>query len=106
MASFILSPAAQNDLEGIWDYTVTQWGAQQAETYIRTIEQALNAIASKSIVGRAIEDIRPGYLKYRVGKHVLYYRLPQEGTVDVIRILHGRMDVERHLTSDTDPASH
>jgi len=30
MARYILSPAAQADLEGIWDYTVTRWARRPA----------------------------------------------------------------------------
>jgi len=31
MAEFRLTPAALRDLEGIWRYTVQQWGVAQAE---------------------------------------------------------------------------
>ncbi|GLS22564.1 hypothetical protein GCM10007874_55820 [Labrys miyagiensis] len=44
----------------------------------------------------ADEAIRPGYLKYGVGSHFIYYRQFDAETV-VIRILHQRMDVGRHI---------
>jgi toxin ParE1/3/4 len=40
--------------------------------------------------------VRSGYLKYRSGSHFVFYRLT-EGGIDVVRILHTRMDFERHL---------
>ncbi|WP_307777811.1 MULTISPECIES: type II toxin-antitoxin system RelE/ParE family toxin [Rhizobium] len=46
-------------------------------------------------MGRAT-DIRDGYFKYAVGSHVIYYLL-RDGEVAIIRILHRRMDVGRHL---------
>ncbi len=39
---------------------------------------------------------REGYLRYPVGAHVAFYR-ESERTLDVIRVLDQRMDVERHL---------
>ncbi|WP_455153809.1 type II toxin-antitoxin system RelE/ParE family toxin [Brucella anthropi] len=37
-----------------------------------------------------------GYLKYAVVSHVIYFR-EHENTLLVVRILHGRMDVGRHM---------
>ena len=33
MAEYRLSPAAERDLEGIWKYTRSEWGVEQAERY-------------------------------------------------------------------------
>lgn len=41
MKAFVLSPAAERDLDDIWDYTVTRWGEVQAERYILSIEVPL-----------------------------------------------------------------
>jgi toxin ParE1/3/4 len=47
-------------------------------------------------MGQDCSDIRAGYWKIPCGSHVLFYRLTAEG-VDVVRILHERMDFERHI---------
>ncbi len=49
------------------------------------------------MIGRACDDVRPGYRKHAVGSHVLYYRLISGEIIDVVRILHQRMDVPRHF---------
>jgi len=49
--------------------------------------------------GRACDDIRPGYRKYHVGRHLIFYRESPEG-LEIIRILHDRMDIETHLDDD------
>lgn len=41
--------------------------------------------------------IRPGYRKLSAGSHTLFYRVTGEGTIDVVRVLHQRMDVDRNL---------
>ena len=93
---FVVSPRAQADLDDIWDYTVEQWGVRRAEIYARLIMAAVDAVAADPHVGRACDDVRPGYRKYPVGSHVLFYRVVDEEIV-VVRILHRRMDVERRL---------
>ena len=96
MAGFALTPAAQADLSEIWDYTAKHWGEAQAERYTRDIQATCEALGNGAQVGLSAEDIRAGYRKIGVGSHVLYYR-EREGTVEIVRILHRRMDVARHL---------
>ena len=47
--------------------------------------------------GRAIDDIRPVYRKLAVASHFLFYRITDAGLINVIRILHQRMDVASRL---------
>ena len=95
-ARYVLSPRAQSDLEAIWDHTERQWGLDQAEQYLRQIWQGIEIVAAKPLVGRDCSELRASYRKYRTGAHVLFYRVTGE-IIDVVRILHERMDFERHL---------
>ncbi|NVN52681.1 type II toxin-antitoxin system RelE/ParE family toxin [Mycolicibacterium hippocampi] len=97
MSRYVLSPAARADVEQIWDYTCDRWGDKQAETYVREIQRAIDRVADSPQIGRACDDIRPGYRKHAVGTHTLYYRITGVDMIDVVRILHQRMDVDRHL---------
>lgn len=96
MARYALSPAAQGDLEIIWDYSLRHWGEAQAETYTRSIQAACEALAKDTLVRRSAEAIRAGYRKVAVGSHVMFFRI-QEDVVEIMRILHQSMDVDRHL---------
>lgn len=96
MTGYRLTPAAQRDLSSIWDYTEDRWGARQAETYINEIRAALERIADNPDRGRACGEIREGYRRYGIGSHLLFY-IENSGNVDVIRILHQRMDPNRHV---------
>jgi len=93
---YVLSPRAQSDLDEIWDYSAANWGDDQAESYARQIQAAIELVANDPRRGRPCDDIRPGYSKFAVGSHVLFYRRIETG-VDVVRILHQRMDFDRHL---------
>jgi toxin ParE1/3/4 len=71
-------------------------GERQAEIYLRLIKAAVDAVATDPKLGRACDDVRPGYRRHPVGSHALFYRVTDAAIV-VVRILHQRMDVERHL---------
>ncbi len=96
MAGYALSPAAQADLEEIWDYTSRHWGEAQAERYTRDIQAACEAMSDGTLVGRSAENIRAGYRKAAVGSHVVFAR-ERSGRLEIVRILHRRMDVGRHI---------
>jgi toxin ParE1/3/4 len=93
----VLSAAARVDLEQIWDYTCARWDGNQAEKYLREIQRAIDRIADNPMIGRACDEVRSGYRKHAVGSHTLYYRIASADLIDVVRILHQRMDVDQHL---------
>jgi toxin ParE1/3/4 len=94
---FFLSPAAQKDVEQIWDYTADRWGTDQAEHYLRDLQQAIERAAVNPPIGRSCEEVRSGYRKLPAGSHVVFYRQIDDGAIDVVRIPHQRMDIDRHL---------
>jgi toxin ParE1/3/4 len=93
---YVLSPRAQTDLDEIWAYTEDHWGLDQAETYTRDIWQRIEDVAERPTIGQDCSDIRAGYYKISCGSHFLFYRLIAQG-IDIVRILHERMDFERHI---------
>lgn len=89
------SPLAEADLEDIWLYTFRQWSIEQADEYVRSIITAIDGLtAGRNIAQRA--EVREGYWKYKVGMHVVYFQ-SSDRHLDVIRILHERMEVDSHL---------
>lgn len=97
MTRYVLSPAAQADLERIWDYTCERWDGDQAEAYVREVQRAINRLVDNPLIGRQCDEVRVGYRKHAVGSHTLYYRIIDGGVIDIVRVLHKRMDVDRHL---------
>lgn len=91
-----LSPLARADLEGIWGYTVAQWGEMQAEGYVLSLDASMKLLAENPRIGRSIDDVRKGYFKFPAASHILIYRL-EPGAIAFIRILHKSSDVERHV---------
>lgn len=96
MKSIRLTPAAQQDLSSIWDFTQERWDEKQAEIYISEMRAAIERIAADPHRGRTCDDIREGYRRYGIGSHLIFY-IERQNSLDVIRILDQRMDPTRHL---------
>jgi len=96
VSQVVLSPKAKSDLSEIWDYTLAEWGIDQAEKYVRDLWDAMQQQACDSSTSTDISDVRNGYRKVISGSHVIFFKLTDDG-IDVVRILHQRMDFERHL---------
>ncbi|QRR11759.1 type II toxin-antitoxin system RelE/ParE family toxin (plasmid) [Burkholderia sp. MS455] len=90
-----LTPLAEDDLEDIWAYTFERWSLELAEHYVGELAAAFDRLAAGEWVGRS-SRAGDGCRRYPVGSHVVFYRETTE-TLDVIRVLHQRMDVDRHL---------
>lgn len=97
MTVYVLSPRAIEDLSEIWDFSADRWGVDQEDRYVRQIATACRDLAEDRRKGRDAGDIRAGYFRYAVGSHELFYRFGEKRSMEVVRILHKRMDVKRHL---------
>ncbi len=91
-----VSALAEADLIGIWRYTAERWGSEQADVYLDGFEAAFRRLAAQPAMGARRDAVREGYRVLFVGDHAVYYRVTA-AAVQVIRVLHGRMDPERHL---------
>ena len=97
MSGVVLSPKAKADLSDVWDYTYSEWGVDQAEKYIRelwvTVQEQTRDLTKSVDIG----DVRKGYRKVRSGSHVIFFKVTRDGVVVVVRILHQKMDFDRHI---------
>lgn len=96
MYKYRLTPSAKSDLIKIYNYTVETSGEKQAEKYLQDIEDKLDQLAANPEFGRKRPEISPGYYSYLVHKHVIFY-LNSGSHIDIIGILHGKMDIEKNL---------
>ncbi len=93
-----VSRAAADDLEGIWRHTVEHWSVEQADHYVSLILDAFDLILRDPEAGKDYGHVREGYLGLKVGSHLVFYRWDQAGkAIEIIRVLHGRMDLENRL---------
>ncbi|MEO1542640.1 MAG: type II toxin-antitoxin system RelE/ParE family toxin [Pseudomonadota bacterium] len=93
--TYDLLEKALADLRGIWNYTEDRWGEQQADTFYRDIIKTFEHLATAERQGRK-SDVREGYLKFPAGRHFVCFT-KGDGKIKVVRVLHGSLDVDRHL---------
>lgn len=96
MAEYRLTPAAERDLETIWTHTFQEWGIEQANRYTYMLTTAFAELAQSPRTAPVCEQIRPGYRRRSVERHMIYFRITAYG-IAIVRILHERMDAPRHL---------
>lgn len=102
MARFRLTPAAQSDLELIWDDTVEHFGCSQALIYTDGLDSASRLLAEAPLINRPRTEYVPEVRIYPHAEHLLLYIL-NDGVVEIIRILHASMDVDSQLGNDKAP---
>lgn len=96
---YIISQLASQDLENIWLYTFENWSIEQADTYFNLIMDEIEYISCKPESGYDFSHVRKGYLRSRIKSHFIFYRINQKKKlVEIIRILHQKMDIESRLT--------
>ncbi len=98
MTNYKLSVEAGKDLEKIWAYTFETWSKEQADRYIHQIIEEIEYIAIKPENGKDFSYVRKGYLRTKVKFHFVFYKIDTKNKiVEIIRILHQKMDIENRL---------
>ena len=97
MAKFKLTNYAIKDLSDIWNYTFDNWSESQADKYYKLILNACAAIANRPQQGKVYDEIYTGLKGKKISKHIIFYRIMEDKSVEIIRILHERMDLKNRL---------
>lgn len=97
MAKVILRQEAIDDLNDIWNYTFTKWSENQADKYYSSIKFACSQIGQNPELGRVYKEINENLFGLKTGKHIIFYHLILNDEIEIIRILHERMDMKNRL---------
>jgi len=93
MASYKLTPEAEEDLWLIYDWGVQTHGEAQADIYYHAIFDRFDKIAEQPDLYQAVDYIHDGYRRSVFGKHSIYYKIEGEG-IAIMRIL-SRQDLDK-----------
>ena len=92
-----LSHEAKKDLE-IWLYTFENWSIEQADRYFNLLMDEIEFLTQHPKSGKDYSSIRKGYYRTQIKSHFIFYRINKtKDIVEIIRILHQRMDIEEHI---------
>lgn len=93
----MLTNNAVKDLSDIWHHTVEAWSESQADEYYKLLLNACSSIAKKPQIGKVYEEIYPELKGKRTSKHIIFYRVMDDQSIEITRILHERMDLKNKL---------
>ena len=116
MAQFRLSRLARADLAHILATSALHWGTEARRRYAAMLVAGMRRVAAepqgsttqdrselaKHVRSFHLRNVRADAPESRVRRpvHVLYYRAVRPGLVEIVRVLHERMDPARHLSAD------
>ena len=84
------------ELEEIWQYSLSNWGIDQADQYIRDLTSRFEWLAENPQAGKQRDDIKPGYYCFPQGSHLVFYRIIDD-TLDILGVPHQTMDVDSRI---------
>lgn len=112
--AYRVTPLARADIAAILRESRRMWGSEAHARYSALILAALDLVGEAPLLPVSVDrgDTRPGlrtlhlrFVKVKVEAkpdvrrpaHVLAYRVDKPGIVEIVRVLHERMDFERRL---------
>jgi len=97
MGSYHLTNKAVEDLSDIWGYTVETWSERQADLYYEMLIGFCQDIADSPAIGKRYDGIAGDLYGFRANKHVIFYRATSQEKIEIVRILHGKMDLKSRI---------
>ncbi len=96
MTDFILSPAASQDLEDIWEY-IAEDSVGAADRWLAKLEAATHRLAEMPTIGHTRKDLTDkAVLFWPVGRYLIIYRGDRR-PIEVVRVVKAHRDVPRLL---------
>lgn len=92
----VIADTARADLRSIKRFSAQEWGEERGARYMAAVQQRFSALLRHPDLGPARTDLGAGYRSLLVGSHVVFYRHDKE-IIEIVRVLHQRMDAKRHL---------
>lgn len=95
MPTIRLRPRAQDDLIEIWTY-IAEDGEAQADALLDSIDQKLQLLAKRPLIGRERSELNPALRSVPLGRYIIFY-LPDADGIEVVRVLHSRRDLSSDI---------
>lgn len=97
MLNYRLTTLSNQDLNEIWEYTFQKWSIKQADKYYDLLIESFNQITVDPSCGKNYDGVEPKLRGLKTGKHIIFFELINEDTVEISRILHQSMDIKNKL---------
>ncbi len=94
---YVLSEAAELDIDEIFDYGNYKFGSEQAINYLVGMQSHFEALCKNPEIGRIRKELKIGLLSFPYQSHIIFYRII-DTHVRIIRVLHGSRDLPIHFS--------
>lgn len=75
-----------------------KWSEIQADKYYATIKDSCLGIGENPEVGKKYDSVNENLLGLKTGRHIIFYQSLSENKIEVVRILHERMDLKTRIS--------
>lgn len=97
MFNYIISEKALEDINKIWIYTAENWSLEQADRYYNLIFDEIEFISQNFEMAKDFGSFRRTYRYSKVKSHLVFFKKNKYNEIEVIRVLHERMDILNKL---------
>ena len=97
MSKYSISEKALEDINSIWIYTAENWSVEQADRYYNLIYDEIEYIVSNFEMARDLGKIRKSYKYTKVKSHLIFFKKDKNNEIEVVRVLHERMEIENRI---------
>jgi toxin ParE1/3/4 len=98
MARVLRRPKAAEDIAAVWDF-IADDNPDAADHWVDQLDTQLRLLATQPLMGRARDELAPGFRSFPFGRYLVFYLLIGDG-IDVVRVLHGARDVDTVFGED------
>ena len=92
MPEYRLSGKADEDLGEIYVSSHQRFGEAKADAYLLALEERFFLLADQPSLGRRIDHIREGCLRWDHESHSIFYKITDSGII-IMRVLHAMRDM-------------
>ncbi|MGB6036002.1 MAG: type II toxin-antitoxin system RelE/ParE family toxin [Cryomorphaceae bacterium] len=96
-SKYRISQEAIEDLEQIWAYTWRKWSKEQADRYYNLIISEILFVVENFDTGKSAGLAGKEYRVSRVKSHLIFYKKTDDQIVEIVRILHQKMNTKKRL---------
>ena len=94
---YVLSERALEDLNEIWVFTKKTWSIEQARRYYNLILEEFNYTCINFEFMQDYKLSNKKLKRSKVKSHHVYFKINEYNEIEILRILHERMDINNQL---------
>ncbi len=97
MGKYFLTNKAVEDISKIYEYTYEFWSENHADKYYEELINFFQLLSENPHIGKNYTEIGNDIYGFLANKHIIFYRILNELSIEIERILGAEMDLKNRL---------